>query len=114
MFSDLRGFTALSNILKPAEICMLLQDIMEHLSEQIQIEGGVIVDYAGDGILAMWNAPVEQPDHVERACKAALAMHHGFPDVCKTTFIYLLDDGFVNLTRKIRQRFRYSNILICN
>jgi len=83
MFSDLRGFTALSSILKPAEICMLLQDIMEHLSEQIQIEGGVIVDYAGDGILAMWNAPVKQPDHVERACKAALAMQKGFPEVCK-------------------------------
>ncbi len=96
MFSDLRGFTALSNILKPAEICMLLQDIMEHLSEQIQIEGGVIVDYAGDGILAMWNAPVEQPDHVERACKAALAMHHGFPDVCKR-WTHLLGDFPIGL-----------------
>jgi adenylate cyclase len=96
MFSDLRGFTALSNLLKPAEICMLLQDIMEHLSEQIQIEGGVIVDYAGDGILAMWNAPVEQPDHVERACKAALAMHKGFPDVCKR-WSHLLGDFPIGL-----------------
>ncbi|MCY2940725.1 MAG: adenylate/guanylate cyclase domain-containing protein [Planctomycetota bacterium] len=96
MFSDLRGFTALSNILKPADICMLLQDIMEHLSEQIQIEGGVIVDYAGDGILAMWNAPVEQPDHVERACKAALAMHKGFPDVCKR-WSHLLGDFPIGL-----------------
>lgn len=96
MFSDMRGFTALSNILKPAEICMLLQDIMEHLSEQIQIEGGVIVDYAGDGILAMWNAPVEQPDHVEKACKAALAMHKGFPDVCKR-WSHLLGDFPIGL-----------------
>ena len=96
MFSDLRGFTALSNLLKPAEICMLLQDIMEHLSEQIQIEGGVIVDYAGDGILAMWNAPVEQPDHVERACKAALAMLKGFPDVCKR-WSHLLGDFPIGL-----------------
>lgn len=96
MFSDMRGFTALSNILKPAEICMLLQDIMEHLSEQIQIEGGVIVDYAGDGILAMWNAPVEQPDHVERACKAAIAMHKGFPDVCER-WSHLLGDFPIGL-----------------
>ena len=96
MFSDLRGFTALSNILTPAEICTLLQDIMEHLSEQIQIEGGVIVDYAGDGILAMWNAPVDQPDHVERACKAALAMHKGFPDVCKR-WSHLLGDFPIGL-----------------
>ena len=96
MFSDLRGFTALSNLLKPAEICMLLQDIMEHLSEQIQVEGGVIVDYAGDGILAMWNAPVEQPDHVERACKAAIGMHKGFPDVCKR-WSHLLGDFPIGL-----------------
>src|SRR3990167_6968150 len=96
MFSDLRGFTALSNKLKPSDICMLLQDIMEHLSEQIQIEGGVIVDYAGDGILAMWNAPVEQPDHVERACKSALAMHKGFPEVCKR-WSHLLGDFHIGL-----------------
>jgi adenylate cyclase len=96
MFSDLRGFTALSNILKPADICMLLQDIMEHLSEQIQLQGGVIVDYAGDGILAMWNAPIQQPDHVERACKAALVMLDGFPAVCQR-WSHLLGDFPIGL-----------------
>jgi adenylate cyclase len=40
---------------------------------------GVVVDYVGDGLLAMWNAPVEQPDHAVRACRAALAMHQGLP-----------------------------------
>lgn len=91
MFSDLRGFTSLSNKLKPADICLLLQDIMENLSEQIQITGGVIVDYAGDGILAMWNAPLEQPDHAERACKTAWAMLEVFPIVCKK-WAHLLGD----------------------
>lgn len=74
LFSDLRGFTSLSHRVPPQDVCNLLQDVMEHLSEQIQHTGGVIVDYAGDGILAMWNAPVLQTDHAERALKASLGM----------------------------------------
>lgn len=74
LFSDLRGFTSLSHRVPPQDVCYLLQDVMEHLSEQIQLTGGVIVDYAGDGILAMWNAPVLQTDHAERALKASLGM----------------------------------------
>jgi adenylate cyclase len=72
--SDLRGFTRLSERLRPEVICRLMRDVMERLSEQIMAHGGVIVDYAGDGILALWNAPVAQPDHVTAACRAALAM----------------------------------------
>ena len=46
----------------------MLRDMMERLTERIVEHGGVIVDYAGDGILAMWNAPVKQADHAARAC----------------------------------------------
>jgi adenylate cyclase len=53
--------------------------MMERLSERIAEHGGVIVDYAGDGILAMWNAPVPQEDHRVRACRAALAMIDELP-----------------------------------
>ena len=74
LVSDLRGFTSLSERLGPETTCRVVRDIMEHLSERIMSHGGVIVDYAGDGILAMWNAPVPQEDHVPRACQAALAM----------------------------------------
>ena len=52
----------------------MLRNMMERLSQRIVEHGGVIVDYAGDGILAMWNAPVKQPAHAVRACRAALAM----------------------------------------
>jgi len=41
----------------------------------------VVVDYIGDGLLAMWNAPVDQPDHAVRACRAALAMRDGLPEL---------------------------------
>ena len=74
LFSDLRGFTALSQRLGPQNTCRLLRDVMERLSERIVEFGGVIVDYAGDGILAMWNAPTPQADHAVRACHAALEM----------------------------------------
>ncbi|MGA2257614.1 MAG: adenylate/guanylate cyclase domain-containing protein [Thermoguttaceae bacterium] len=74
LFSDLRGFTALSERLGAHKTCHMLRDMMERLSERIVEYGGVIVDYAGDGILAMWNAPVKQADHAVRACRAALAM----------------------------------------
>ena len=74
LFSDLRGFTALSERLGAHKTCRMLRDMMERLSERIVEYGGVIVDYAGDGILAMWNAPAKQPDHAVRACRAGLAM----------------------------------------
>jgi adenylate cyclase len=72
--SDLRGFTSLSERLGPHKTCRMLGDMMDRLTARIHEQGGVIVDYAGDGILAMWNAPIKQPDHAARACRAALAM----------------------------------------
>ncbi len=81
LFSDLRGFTALSERLGPHETCRMLRDLMERLSERIVEHGGVIVDYAGDGILAMWNAPRKQADHAARACDAALAMQAELPEL---------------------------------
>lgn len=81
LFSDLRGFTALSQRLGPEKMCRLLRDMMERLTERIAEQGGVIVDYAGDGILAMWNAPAKQADHAARACRAALAMIADLPAV---------------------------------
>jgi adenylate cyclase len=81
VFSDLRGFTALSQRLGAERTCRMVRDMMEALSEQIVAHGGVIVDYAGDGILAMWNAPTEQPDHALRACRAAVAMLGELPQI---------------------------------
>jgi adenylate cyclase len=74
LVSDVRDFTPMSERLGPQVTFRLLHDLMERLSEPITHHGGVIVDYAGDGILAMWNAPVLQADHAHRACRAALDM----------------------------------------
>jgi len=79
LVSDLRGFSALAERMGPQEICRLIRDMMERLSNRIVECDGVIVDYAGDGILAMWNAPVAQENHALLACRAALAMQAEMP-----------------------------------
>lgn len=79
LFSDIRGFSGHSERLAPAETCRLVGDVMERLTARIVEHAGVVVDYVGDGLLAMWNAPAEQPDHAVLACRAALAMLDELP-----------------------------------
>jgi adenylate cyclase len=79
LFSDIRGFSGLSERLGPAEVCRLVGDIMERLTARIVEHAGVVVDYIGDGLLAMWNAPQAQADHAAMACRAALAMLDELP-----------------------------------
>jgi adenylate cyclase len=79
LFADIRGFSTVSERLPASLTCELIRDVMEHLTARIMESAGVVVDYIGDGLLAMWSAPLEQPDHAARACRAALAMRDGLP-----------------------------------
>ena len=54
---------------------------MDCLTEAVVDHDGFVVDYYGDGLMAMWNAPADQPDHAELACRAALRMLATLPDV---------------------------------
>lgn len=74
LFSDLRNFSGISERLGPRETFRLMRDVMELQTTAIRRFDGVVVDFYGDGLLAMWNAPAEQPDHAARACRAALAI----------------------------------------
>ena len=74
LVSDVRGFSLIAERHSPRETCELMGDVLERLTTRIKDHGGVVVNYVGDGILAMWNAPLAQPDHAARACRAALAM----------------------------------------
>lgn len=74
LFADIRGFSRFSQALGPSETCKLVGEVMEKLSQCVRDQKGVIVSYMGDGILAMWNAPQEQPDHAMRAVRAGQAM----------------------------------------
>jgi adenylate cyclase len=74
LFCDIRGFSRISERLSPAETVAWVSDVMESLSDSVLAYRGVLVDYIGDELLAMWGAPEEQPDHARLACRAALDM----------------------------------------
>jgi adenylate cyclase len=82
LFADLRGFTELAAALEMDPlICELLGHVMDCLSDAVLEHHGHIVDYYGDGLMAMWNAPADQPQHPQLACCAALAMLETLPSI---------------------------------
>ncbi len=81
LFADLRSFSAISERLGPERTTGWLRHVMDELTECIRDHGGVLVDYAGDEVMAMWGAPKEMPDHAERACDTALAMLELLPTI---------------------------------
>ncbi len=73
-FSDVRSFTTISEQLgEPQKLVALLNEYLSAMTEIIFQYEGTLDKYVGDEIMAFWGAPVEQPDHAYRACKAALA-----------------------------------------
>jgi adenylate cyclase len=72
-FSDLAGFTSISESLSPEDLVELLNDFLGEMTDIILASGGTLDKYEGDAIIAFWNAPLDQPDHALRACRAALA-----------------------------------------
>jgi len=62
-FSDLQGFTTISESLSPEKLTRLLNDYLSRMTDIILAEGGTIDKYEGDAIIAFWNAPVDHPDH---------------------------------------------------
>lgn len=81
LFADLRNSTALSAALEPNETYELLSHLMECLTAAVIDHDGLVIDYYGDGLAAMWNAPADQSDHPELACRAALRMLQTLPSV---------------------------------
>jgi adenylate cyclase len=71
-FSDLAGFTSLSEKLTPEEVVTLLNRYLTAMTDIILASGGLIDKYEGDAIMAFWGAPLPQEDHALRACIAAL------------------------------------------
>ena len=74
MFSDLRGFTSFAETLEPAQVIDALNRYLTEMSEAILDHGGTLVAYMGDGIMAVFGAPLQQPDHADRALAAARDM----------------------------------------
>jgi adenylate cyclase len=71
-FSDLAGFTSMSEKLTPEEVVTLLNRYLTAMTDIILASGGIIDKYEGDAIMAFWGAPIPQEDHAARGCLAAL------------------------------------------
>jgi adenylate cyclase len=74
LFADIRGFTEMSERMKPTEVVSLLNRYFNAVEPAILAEGGFINKFGGDSLLAVFGAPVPQEDHAERAARAALGM----------------------------------------
>lgn len=73
-FSDVRGFSTVSEKLKPEELVQLMQEYLTEMSNIVMKHGGTIDKYIGDAIVAFFGAPVHYPDHFKRALDASLEM----------------------------------------
>jgi len=71
-FSDIEGFTGISEGLDPEALTHLLNVYLTAMTDIIHEEGGTVDKYEGDAIIAFWNAPLTQPDHAVRCVRAAL------------------------------------------
>jgi adenylate cyclase len=74
LFSDLRGFTSYAETLPPATVISVLNRYLTLMSDVILDNGGTLVAYMGDGIMAVFGAPIEMEDHADRALRTARHM----------------------------------------
>jgi adenylate cyclase len=75
LFSDIRGFTNLSEHVAPEELTLLLNTYFTPMTRAVLAQGGLLDKYIGDALMAVFGAPVPDPDHAERALFCVLHMH---------------------------------------
>ena len=73
-FSDIRGFTTISEKTTPKELVRILNKYFTAMTKEVLDNGGVLDKYIGDAIMAFWGAPIDDPDQAENALKASLKM----------------------------------------
>jgi adenylate cyclase len=74
LFSDIRGFTTLSETLPPQKVLALLDDYFGHMTQIVMAHEGMVNKFLGDGMLACWGVPDHTENHAELAMRAALDM----------------------------------------
>jgi len=103
-FSDIRGFTTLSENLTPQELVAHLNEYLSAMTDIIFKYEGTLDKYVGDEIMAFWNAPIEQDDHAFLAAKSALEMmerlhslNEGWPENRKLNIGIGLNTGIMTV-----------------
>lgn len=75
LFSDIRDFTPYTERHPPHEVVQMLREYLTKMVDQVLAQQGTLDKFIGDGVMAIFGAPVPLPDHAERACRAALGMN---------------------------------------
>jgi len=83
LFADIRGFTTISENLPPSEVVEILNQYLDSMEEEVFKQRGTLDKYTGDGMMVIFGAPLEQPDHAERAVRAALGMQRAAAEVSR-------------------------------
>jgi adenylate cyclase len=83
LFADIRGFTKMSEQLSPEAIVSMLNTYLSIMIEKVLENGGMVNKFAGDNIMAVWNAPQEQKEHARLAAKAAWEAQLGIAEIQK-------------------------------
>jgi class 3 adenylate cyclase len=81
LFADLRGFTTFSERSKPEEVVEMLNRYFGTAVPHVLDHGGTVIQFVGDAMLAVFNAPSRQPDHARQAARTALAMQRSIEDL---------------------------------
>jgi adenylate cyclase len=74
MFSDIRGFTTISEQLDAQELALFLNEYLSDMTGIVFENSGTLDKYIGDAVMAFWGAPIEVADHAQKACESALKM----------------------------------------
>jgi adenylate cyclase len=77
LFSDIRGFTTISEGLTPDQLVQLLNEYFGQMTDFVFATDGTLDKYIGDAIMAFWGSPYPQEDHASRSCACALRMSRG-------------------------------------
>jgi adenylate cyclase len=78
LFADLRGFTALAEKMSPESLIEVVNDYLALATDSIVAQGGILDKFMGDAVMALYNSPVDQPDHALRAVRTAFDLRESF------------------------------------
>ncbi len=80
MFTDVRGFTSMSEKLEPEEVIEIMNKALTIQADAVKANEGMVDKYIGDAMMAVWNAPVDVEDHEQKAIKTALQIRHAMQE----------------------------------
>ncbi len=81
LFSDIRGFTAISESMSPDAVAQMLSEYFTEMVEVIFEHGGTLDKFIGDAVMALWGAPISHSDDPDRAVEAAVAMQQAIEEL---------------------------------